>query len=112
MAYFSESIRGNWKMLKFRTESSIDTLISVFNLAIFQTMCQKNIFRCIYNIIGSKVYPGESSFLLYSKNVAGINAYDLRLIFDFCSCRYSTYKLLSNSMREQFQHFPFVLSYL
>ena len=33
-------------------------------------------------INGSKVYPGESSFIFHSKNVAVNNVNDLRLIFN------------------------------
>ena len=33
-------------------------------------------------INGSKVYPGESSFIFHSKNVAANNVNDLRLIFN------------------------------
>ena len=42
---------------------------------------KKNLDVFIY-INGSKVYPGESSFIFHSENVAVSNVNDLRLIFN------------------------------
>ena len=44
-------------------------------------MGQKKYLDVFIYISGSKVYPGKSSFILYSKNVAFNNVNDLRLIF-------------------------------
>ena len=43
---------------------------------------KKNYLDLFIYISGSKVYPGKSSFILYSKNVAVNNVNDLRLIFN------------------------------
>ena len=46
-------------------------------------MGEKKIYLDVFIYInGSKVYPGESSFIFHSKNVAGNNVYDLSLIFN------------------------------
>ena len=52
-------------MVNIRTESPIDTNFSVQ----FGTISnfQKKIFRCYIYINGSKVYPGETTFILHSK---------------------------------------------
>ena len=42
---------------------------------------EKNYLDVFIYINGSKVYPGESSFILHSKNVAVNNVNDLRLVF-------------------------------
>ena len=43
---------------------------------------EKNYQDVFIYINGSKVYPGESSFIFHSKNVAVNNVNDLRLIFN------------------------------
>ena len=43
---------------------------------------EKNYLDVFIYINGSKVYPGVSSFISRSKNVAGNNVNDLRLIFN------------------------------
>ena len=45
-------------------------------------MGQKKYLDVMVHINGSKVYPGESSFIFHSKNVAVNNVTDLRLIFN------------------------------
>ena len=45
-------------------------------------MGQKKYLDVFIYIYGSMVYPGESSFIFHSKNVAVNNANDLRLIFN------------------------------
>ena len=46
-------------------------------------MSQKKIYLDVFIYInGSKVYPGESSFIFRSKNVAVNNVNDFRLIFN------------------------------
>ena len=46
-------------------------------------MGQKKKYLDVFIYInGSKVYPGKSSFIFYSKNVAVNNVNDLRLIFN------------------------------
>ena len=45
-------------------------------------MGQKKYLDVFVHINGSKVYPGESSFIFHSKNIAVNNAIDLRLIFN------------------------------
>ena len=45
-------------------------------------MGQKNYLDVFIYINGCKVYPGESSFIFHSKNVAVNNANEWRLIFD------------------------------
>ena len=43
---------------------------------------EKNYLDVLIYINGSKVYPGKSSFIFQSKNVAVNNVNDLRLIFN------------------------------
>ena len=45
-------------------------------------MVQKNYLDVFIYINGSKVYPGESSFIFHSNDVAVNNVNDLRLIFN------------------------------
>ena len=45
-------------------------------------MGQKKYLDVFIYINGSKVYPGKSSFIFHSKNVAVNNVINLRLIFD------------------------------
>ena len=70
-------------MVNMRTESPIDTNFSVQygDNSNFDGSEKKylDVFICIN---GSKVYPGESSFVFHSKNVAVNNVDDLRLIFN------------------------------
>ena len=52
-------------------------------MGVVQTlMGQKNYLDLFIYINGSKVYPGESSFISPSKNVEVNNVSDLRLIFN------------------------------
>ena len=69
-------------MVNIRTESLIDTHFSVqyWGNSNFDGS-EKYLDVSIY-INGSKVYPGESSFILHSKNVEVNNVSDLRLIFN------------------------------
>ena len=69
-------------MVNIRTESPIDTKFSVQygDNSNFDGSEKKYLDVFIY-IIGSKVNPGESSFIFHSKNVAVKNVNDLRLIF-------------------------------
>ena len=70
-------------MLNIRMESAIYTNCSVQFREFQILMCQKKIYLDVFIYInGSKVYPGESSFTFHSKNVAIINAHDLRPIFN------------------------------
>ena len=53
-------------------------------MGIIQILMGQNFFYLdvfIY-INGSKIFPGESSFIFHSKNVAVNNVNDLRLIFN------------------------------
>ena len=70
-------------MVNIRTESPIDTNFSVQygDNSNFDGSGKKYLDVIIY-INGSKVYPGESSFIFHSKNVAVNNVNDLRLIFN------------------------------
>ena len=45
-------------------------------------MSEKIYLYVFIYINGSKVYPGETSFIFHSKNGEGINANDLRSIFN------------------------------
>ena len=70
-------------MINIRTESLIDTNFSVqyvdnSNL----DGSEKKYLDVFIYINGSKVYPGKSSFIFNSKNVAVNNFDDLRLMFD------------------------------
>ena len=72
----------NWNMVNMRTESPIDTNFSVqygdnSNL----DGSEKNYLYVFIYINCSKVYPGEFSFILHSKNVAVNNVNDVRLIY-------------------------------
>ena len=70
-------------MVIFRTESPIDTNFSVqiVDNSNFDGSEKKYLDVLIY-INCSKVYPGNSSFIFQSKNVAVNNNNDLRLIFN------------------------------
>ena len=70
-------------MVNIRMESLIDTNLSVQygDNSNFYGSEKKYLDVFIY-INGSKVYPGESSFIFHSKNVAVNNVNDLRLIFN------------------------------
>ena len=70
-------------MVKIRTESPIDTNFSVqiVDNSTFDGS-EKNYLDVLIYISGSKVYPGKSSFIFHSKNVAVNNVNDLRLIFN------------------------------
>ena len=70
-------------MVNIGTESTIDTNFSVqiVDNSIFDGSEKINLDVLIY-INGSKVYPGRSSFIFQSKNVAVNNVNDLRLIFN------------------------------
>ena len=69
-------------MVNIRTESPIDINFSVqyVDNSNFEGS-EKNYLDIFKQMNGSKVYPGESSFILSSKNVAVNNVNDLRLIF-------------------------------
>ena len=69
-------------MVNIRIEFPIDTYFSVqyWDNSKFDASEKKYIAVFIY-INGSKVYPGESSFIFHSKNGAVNNNNDLRLIF-------------------------------
>ena len=70
-------------MVNISTESPIDTNFSVqyWDNSNFDGSDKHYLDVFIY-INGSKVYPGESSFIFHSKNVAVNNVNDFRLIFD------------------------------
>ena len=70
-------------MANIRTESTIDTNFSVQqgDNSNFDGS-EKNYIDVFIYINGSKVYPGKSSFIFHSKNVAVNNANDLRLMFN------------------------------
>ena len=69
--------------MNIRTESPIDTNLSVHygDHSNFDGS-EKNYLDLFIYINGSKVYPGESSIIFHSKNVAVINDNDLRVIFN------------------------------
>ena len=69
-------------MVNIRTESPIVTNFSAQygDKSNFDWSEKKYLGVFIY-INGSKVYPGKSSFIFHSKNVAVNNVNDLRLIF-------------------------------
>ena len=70
-------------MVNIRMESLIDTNLSVQygdNSNFYGS--EKNYLDVFIYINGSKVYPGESSYIFHSKNVAVNNVNDLRLIFN------------------------------
>ena len=56
----------------------------MFNRGIIQILMgqEKKYLDVFIYSNGSKVYPGESSFISHSKNVADNNVNDLRLIFN------------------------------
>ena len=66
-------------------------------------MGQKNYLDVFIYINGSKVFPGEFSFIFHSKNVAVNNVNDLRLIFNRSSIStkrvYIKVPLWPNSLR-------------
>ena len=69
-------------MVNIRTESSIDTNFSVqYGDNSNFDGSEQNYIDVFIHINGSKVYPGESSFIFHSKNVAVNNVNDLRQIF-------------------------------
>ena len=70
-------------MVNIRTESPIDTNFSVQygDISNFDGP-EKKYLDVFININGSKVYPGESSFIFHSKNVAVNSVNDFRLIFN------------------------------
>ena len=82
LTYFSENIIDckNWNMVNIRTESPIDTHFSVqYGDNSNFDGSEKDLDVFIY-INGSKVYPGKSSFIFHSNNVAVNNVNNLRLI--------------------------------
>ena len=70
-------------MVYIRTESPIETN---FNVQYGDNSdfdgSEKNYLDVFIYINGSKVYPGESSFIFHSKNVEVNNVNDLGLIFN------------------------------
>ena len=70
-------------MVNIRTESPIDTNFSVqyWDNSNFNGS-EKNYLDVLIYINVTMVYPGESSFIFHSKNVAVNNVNDLRLIFN------------------------------
>ena len=70
-------------MVNIRTESPIDINFSVkYGDNSNFDGSEKNYLDVFIYINGNKVYPGVSSFIFDSKNVAGNNVNDLRLIFN------------------------------
>ena len=70
-------------MVNIRTESPIDTNFSVqYGDNSNFDRSEKKYLDIFIHINGCKVYPGESSFIFHSKNVAVNNVNDLRLIFN------------------------------
>ena len=70
-------------MVNIRTESPIDTYFSVQYGDNSNLNGSEKIYLDVFIYInGSKVYPGESSFICHSNNIAVNNANDFRLIFD------------------------------
>ena len=70
-------------MVNIRTESPIDTNFSVqYGDNSNFDGSEKNYLAVFIYINGRKVYPGKSSFIFHSKNVAVNNVNDLRLIFN------------------------------
>ena len=72
-----------WNMVNIRTESPIDTNFSgqYGDNSNFDGS-EKNYLDVFIYINGSKVYPGKSSFIFHSKNVAVNIVNDLSLIFN------------------------------
>ena len=70
-------------MVNIRTESPIDTNFSDrYGYNSNFDGSEKNDLDVFIYINGSKVYPGESSFIFHSKNVAVNNVNDLRHMFN------------------------------
>ena len=70
-------------MINIRTESPIDTNLSVqYGDSSNFDVSEKKYLDVFIHFNGSKVYPGESSFIFHSKNVAVNNGNDLRLILN------------------------------
>ena len=70
-------------MVNIWTESPIDINLSIqYGDNSNFDGSEKNYLDVLLCINGSKVYPGESSFIFHSKNVAVSNVNDLRLIFN------------------------------
>ena len=70
-------------MVKIRTESPIDTYVSIQIVDNSNFDGSEKIYLDVLIYInGSKVYPGKSSFIFQSMNVAVNNVNDLRLIFN------------------------------
>ena len=70
-------------MVNIRTESPIDTNLSVLYVRNSNfDGSEKNYLNVFIYINGSKVYPGMSSFIFHSKNVAVNNVNDLILILN------------------------------
>ena len=70
-------------MVNIRTESPIHTYFSVkYGDNSNFDGSEKNYLDVFIYINGSKVYPGESSFIFHSNNVEVNNVNDLRLIFN------------------------------
>ena len=70
-------------MVNIRTESPIDSNFSVqYRDNSNFDGSEKNDLEVFIYMNDSKVYPGESSFIFHSQNVAVNNVNDLRLIFD------------------------------
>ena len=76
-------------MVNIRTESPIDTNFSVQHgdNSNFDGSGKDYLGVFIY-INGSKLYPGKSSFIFHSKNVAVNNVNDLRLLFNSSYIKY------------------------
>ena len=71
-------------MVNIRTESPIDINLSVqYGDNSNFDGSEKNYLDVFIYINGIKVYPGESSFIFHSKNVAVNYVNDLRLIFNW-----------------------------
>ena len=70
-------------MVNIRTESPVDTSFSVrYGDNSNFDGSEKHYLDVFIYINGSKVYPGKSSFIFHSKNVAVNNVNNLRLIFN------------------------------
>ena len=90
-------------MVNIRTESPIDTYFSVqYGHNSNFDGSEKNYLDVFIYINGSKVYPGKSSSIFHSKNIAVNNVNDLRLIFNILVQRGCTSRcppLWPNSLR-------------
>ena len=70
-------------MVNIRTESPIYTNLSVqYEYNSYFDGSEKNYLDVFIYINGSNVYPGESSFIFHSKNVAVSNVKDLLRILN------------------------------